>query len=63
MGKKLILNKRKTLKYIKENVSLNRLGVTDDISELCLYLSSSKSNFVTGSIFIVDGGQTKKILN
>ena len=58
--KKLILNKRKTLKYIKENVSLNRLGVTDDISELCLYLSSSKSNFVTGSIFIVDGGQTKK---
>ena len=58
--KKLILNKRKTLKYIKENVSLNRLGVTDDISELCLYLSSSKSNFITGSIFIVDGGQTKK---
>ena len=58
--KKLISNKRKTLNYIKENVPLRQLGNPDDISELCLYLSSNRSNFITGTIFTVDGGQTKK---
>jgi NAD(P)-dependent dehydrogenase (short-subunit alcohol dehydrogenase family) len=48
------------LSYIKENVALKKLGNPDDISELCLYLCSDKSNFITGAIFIVDGGQTKK---
>tara|TARA_B100000965_G_C19572440_1_gene749737 strand:- start:401 stop:1141 length:741 start_codon:yes stop_codon:yes gene_type:complete len=58
--KKLISNKRKTLNYIKENVPLKKLGNPEDISELCLYLCSDKSNFITGAVFTVDGGQTKK---
>ena len=59
-GKKINANKRKTLNYIKENVPMRQLGNPEDISELCLYLSSNKSNFITGAIFTVDGGQTKK---
>ena len=58
--KKLTSDKRKTLNYIKENVPLKKLGNPDDISDLCLYLSSDSSNFITGAVFIVDGGQTKK---
>lgn len=58
--KKLLSNKKKTLDYIKENVPLNKLGNPDDISELCLYLCSDKSNFITGAVFTIDGGQTKK---
>jgi len=58
--KKMISNKRKTSNYIKENVALKKLGNPDDISELCLYLCSNKSNFITGAVFTVDGGQTKK---
>lgn len=57
--KKMKANKKSTLDYIKKNVPLNILGQTNDISEICLYLSSDKSKFITGSIFVVDGGQTK----
>ena len=58
--KKMISNNRKTMNYIKENVALKKLGNPDDVSELCLYLCSNKSNFITGAVFTVDGGQTKK---
>ena len=58
--KKLLSNRKKTLDYINENVPLKKLGNPDDISELCLYLCSDKSNFITGAVFTIDGGQTKK---
>lgn len=42
---------------IKENVSLNCFGDTDDIANLVLYLASPLSKFITGAIFTADGGQ------
>ena len=57
--KKISKDKKKTLKYIKENVPLNNLGNTNDVSEICFYLTSDNAKFITGSIFTVDGGQTK----
>ena len=45
--------------YLEQNVPLNQLGTPEDISELCLYLSSSASRFATGGIWVIDGGQTR----
>ena len=42
---------------LEENVPMQKLGSTDDIANLVLFLSSDLSNFTTGSIFISDGGQ------
>ena len=40
------------------SVPLGRLGTTDDIAELVLYLSTDASSYCTGSEFVIDGGMT-----
>jgi 3-oxoacyl-[acyl-carrier protein] reductase len=35
---------------------LNRIGTIQDVTDLVLFLASSKSNFITGHTFPVDGG-------
>lgn len=37
---------------------VGRLGTAEEVAELVLWLSSSKSSFVTGSYYTVDGGYT-----
>ena len=58
--KKMKKNKNKTKSLIKQNVPLNKFGTTEDVTELVSYLVSNKSKFITGSNFVVDGGQTIK---
>jgi 3-oxoacyl-[acyl-carrier protein] reductase len=55
--KKLNMNKKKILEYIKKEVPLNKFCDATEIFELCKYLTL-KTNSVTGSNFIVDGGQS-----
>ena len=52
---------KKITKYIKDNVPLNRFGSVSDITNLSYFLSSNKSNFITGQIIAVDGGQSVKL--
>ncbi len=59
--KKIKNNKKMVYKMISDNVDLNRFGSTKDVASLVLFLSSEMSSFVTGSIWKVDGGQTKSI--
>ena len=59
--KKIKKNRNKTKNLIKKTVPLNKFGSTDDVAELVSYLLSNKSKFITGSNFIVDGGQTIKL--
>tara|TARA_B100000579_G_C22823318_1_gene851755 strand:+ start:862 stop:1620 length:759 start_codon:yes stop_codon:yes gene_type:complete len=59
--KKINENPLEVKKMIKENVPMQRLGSTDDIANLVLFLSSDLSNFTTGSIFTSDGGQTRSL--
>ena len=47
-------------KYIKDNVPMNKFGCVNDITSLCLFLGSDESNFLTGQIIAVDGGQSIK---
>jgi NAD(P)-dependent dehydrogenase (short-subunit alcohol dehydrogenase family) len=39
---------------------IQRLGRPDDIAYCALYLASEESSFVTGSVFVVDGGVTAR---
>ena len=57
--KKIKKNKNKTLKYIKSVVPMKKFGTIDDIFELCIFIENNKSQFASGSTYILDGGQTK----
>jgi len=59
--KKLKRQINKTRKFLSENVPLKKFGSTHDIAHLTAYLVSKKSEFITGSIFTIDGGQTRRI--
>ncbi len=58
--KKLKENKNFVNSVLKKNVSLNKLGSTEDVSGIIDFLVKSKSEFINGSIFVVDGGQINK---
>lgn len=44
--------------YIKKGLGLHRLGTTEEIAEVCLFLASDKSSYITGETIKVDGGGT-----
>ncbi|DBA81510.1 TPA: hypothetical protein ACH3X1_007286 [Trebouxia sp. C0004] len=40
-----------------------RVGVTNDVAQLCLFLADEKkSGFMTGQEFTIDGGVSKKLI-
>ncbi len=45
---------------VKNDVPLGRMGVPDDIGNLCLFLSSPFGNYISGAIIPVDGGWAQK---
>jgi NAD(P)-dependent dehydrogenase (short-subunit alcohol dehydrogenase family) len=44
------------LKYIETLHPVKRLGKSEEVAELVLFLSSDQSSFITGSYYPVDGG-------
>jgi meso-butanediol dehydrogenase/(S,S)-butanediol dehydrogenase/diacetyl reductase len=40
---------------------IGRLGEPGDVGNLAVWLASDESAFVTGQVFVVDGGRTKKL--
>lgn len=45
---------------IIKRIPLRRMGKPEEVAELILFLASDKSSFITGAVFIVDGGQSAK---
>jgi NAD(P)-dependent dehydrogenase (short-subunit alcohol dehydrogenase family) len=45
------------VKDIVNGMALKRMGHTDDLVGICLFLLSGESSWITGQIFNVDGGQ------
>jgi len=41
-----------------ERQPMGRLGTVEEMAAAALYLASDESAFTTGTIFVVDGGQT-----
>jgi NAD(P)-dependent dehydrogenase (short-subunit alcohol dehydrogenase family) len=48
------------VKKLEETQPIPRVGTPEEIGGIALYLASSESSFVTGQIFVVDGGATAK---
>lgn len=51
-------DRKKVSKFLKNNVALERLGKPEEITPMVLFLLSDMASFMTGSIIIIDGGQT-----
>jgi len=58
--KKIKQNKEEVKTYIKDSVPLNKFATPKDIAKAVLFLE--KSDFITGSNIVVDGGQLHKII-
>ena len=56
-SKKIQENPKQVENMLNSEVALGRLGKPEDVGNLVAYLSSPISNFITGSVFTVDGGQ------
>lgn len=56
---KIKCNAKAVDEFLSANVPLNKLGSPSDISSFCMYLLSPMADFITGSVFTVDGGQTR----
>jgi NAD(P)-dependent dehydrogenase (short-subunit alcohol dehydrogenase family) len=45
-------------RHVETTQPIRRLGQPDDIGYLALYLASDEASFVTGQVFVLDGGAT-----
>jgi len=43
-------------KKMMEAIPLSKLGTPDDVANVCLFLASEESNYITGQTITVDGG-------
>jgi NAD(P)-dependent dehydrogenase (short-subunit alcohol dehydrogenase family) len=46
-----------TAEPILHSLPLSRFGESEDVASLALYLASPASDYVTGAVFVIDGGQ------
>jgi len=58
--KKMKEDEAKVISMLNTKVPLQRFGLPEEVSDLILFLSSEKANFITGASFVIDGGQTTK---
>ena len=45
---------------LKEHIPIGRVGRTDDIAAMAMFLASDAASFITGAIIPVDGGTTAR---
>lgn len=57
--RKLAENTAAVDQMLDSEVSLGRLGRAEEIADFAAFLCSPRSSFVTGGIFVVDGGQSR----
>ena len=55
---KLIKDKVKVEKLIKNTVPMNRFGTPEEVADAALFICSERAKFITGAVLKIDGGQT-----
>ena len=43
---------------IKDSIPMKRFGTPKEIADAVVFLCSNRASFITGSVLVVDGGQT-----
>jgi len=49
-------------KIIESTVPMNRFGTPEELADAAVFLCSERASFITGSVLVVDGGQTVGVL-
>ena len=55
---KIKKDQKKVEEMIKKNVPMKRFATPEEIADPVIFLCSDKASFITGSLLVVDGGQT-----
>jgi 2-keto-3-deoxy-L-fuconate dehydrogenase len=56
--RRLVEEARESLDELRARQPMGRLGTPEEIAEAVAYLASDAASFVTGSVFVIDGGLT-----
>jgi len=57
----LVAGGREHTDVLLTDLMIKRLGTPDDLASMVVFLLSEQSSWITGQVFAVDGGQTKRI--
>jgi 2-deoxy-D-gluconate 3-dehydrogenase len=60
-AQRLVLESPDILKRRLGKIPVRRMGDTEEIGPMSCYLASAASDFVTGSVFVMDGGESCKL--
>jgi 3(or 17)beta-hydroxysteroid dehydrogenase len=55
---KVVPNPAETKRKMEKQIPLHRFGKPAEVADMCVYLLSDESGFVTGAEFVIDGGLT-----
>jgi 2-deoxy-D-gluconate 3-dehydrogenase len=56
-----VLESPEILKRRLRKIPAGRMGHVEEMATLACYLASPKSNFVTGSVYVIDGGESSRL--
>jgi 2-deoxy-D-gluconate 3-dehydrogenase len=56
-----VLDSAEVLEKRLRKIPVRRMGEAQEMGPLVCYLASEASNFVTGSVFVIDGGESCKL--
>ena len=60
-AQRAVLESPDILKRRLGKIPVRRMGEVDEIGPLICYLASTASNFVTGAVYVIDGGESCKL--
>lgn len=60
-AQRAVLDSPELLERRLRKIPAHRMGLDEEIGPLVCYLSSPLSDFVTGSVFVIDGGESSKL--